>query len=128
MEFAKFAKFKTISILPAFAAMPGSAISDTVSPSFPNAEYSLRESLNPKVLEGITESSVSSFTITQTPTKWTKKMSKRFEELAILEAVGKITPQQKTELEALTENRRALEYPRSPEEIFWEYKQRQLTS
>lgn len=62
------------------------------------------------------------------PTEWTKVMERRFDELSRFEALGTITKEQYFELERLTNERRHLVNPRTEDEIFWEYKERQMTA
>jgi hypothetical protein len=61
-------------------------------------------------------------------TKWTRKMQKRFDELARLEAVGKLIPDQVAELEYLSRTRQRLLFPRTADDIIFEMKERQLNS
>jgi nitrate reductase cytochrome c-type subunit len=61
-------------------------------------------------------------------TEWTRAMAKRFRELAKQEALGTIGAGEQQELERLTQDRRHLEYPRSPDEVLWEIDQRQVTA
>lgn len=123
-------RFKAISAIPVFVAvsMPGSAVSEAVIPSVSNVEYSHTDSLGSDVIQGTPTQQSTTITVRQAPTEWTKKMAKRFEELAILEATGKISSAQRTELEELSFNRRNLQFPRSPDEVLREFRQRQVTS
>lgn len=59
--------------------------------------------------------------------EWTQADQKRFDELAITEAVGDLTPEEAFELEMLTISRRAYHHPRSGDEVLWEFEQRQIT-
>ena len=71
---------------------------------------------------------VQAMSFNQPATEWTASLQKRFDELARLEAFEKITSPQAEELESLAQLRRNLEYPRSSEEVLWEYNQRRITS
>jgi hypothetical protein len=124
-----FARFKTVAVIPAlvWAAAPDGAISDKVSPSVANAEYSDSVTVRAPFSDSLAEGS-QTITVKESAKEWTKKMAKRFEELALLEAFGKLSPDQMHELEDLSRDRRNLEYPRSPDEVLWEYKQRRITA
>lgn len=76
-------------------------------------------------VESFTENT--SVTIKESDKEWTTQMDNRFENLAILEATGKISAEETSELELLTHDRRNLKYPRSSDEVLWEYHQRQAT-
>lgn len=58
--------------------------------------------------------------------EWTYKEERRFLKLAEREALGKIIPTEKTELEKLSDLRYQINTPRSGEQILLEYRQRQL--
>ena len=60
--------------------------------------------------------------------QWGETEQKRFEELAIAEAVGELTDDEAFELENLTVARRSRLNPRSGDEMLWEFKQRRLTA
>lgn len=60
--------------------------------------------------------------------RWTEAEQKRFQELAVEEAVGSLTAGEAQELEQLTILRRAFDKPRSGDEVLWEFEQRRLTS
>jgi hypothetical protein len=59
--------------------------------------------------------------------EWTDAQQKRFQELAVDEAVGTLGPDETVELEQLTLRRRVLQSPRSGSEILWEFEQRRRT-
>jgi hypothetical protein len=58
---------------------------------------------------------------------WTPQSERRFAALAEREALGRLTLEQKAELERLTVARRASKNPRPGEEVIGEYEQRKLT-
>jgi hypothetical protein len=60
--------------------------------------------------------------------RWTEAEQKRFQELAVEEAVGSLNPEDAQELEQLTILRRAFDKPRSGDEVLWEFEQRRRTS
>lgn len=60
--------------------------------------------------------------------RWSEAEQKRFEELAIADAVGELTSDEGFELESLQAARRAHLHPRSGDEVLWEFRQRRLTS
>jgi len=60
--------------------------------------------------------------------EWSEAEQKRFEELAIADAVGELTKDEALELESLQASRRAHLQPRSGDEVLWEFEQRRLTS
>lgn len=59
---------------------------------------------------------------------WTDIENRRFEELAVAEAIGDLTEDEAFELETLTRERRAAQQPRSADEVLWEFEQRRLTA
>jgi hypothetical protein len=59
--------------------------------------------------------------------EWTDAQQRRFQELAVEEAVGTLGTDEAAELEQLTLMRRALQNPRSGNEILWEFEQRRRT-
>ncbi len=59
--------------------------------------------------------------------EWTAEKEQRFALLAEREALGKLSPSENKELEALSTARRALKNPRSGGELIWEYEQRKIT-
>jgi hypothetical protein len=60
--------------------------------------------------------------------KWTRKMQKRFDELARLEAFGRLSAETTVELDFLSRTRERLLFPRTAEDIVFEMKERQLNS
>jgi hypothetical protein len=60
--------------------------------------------------------------------EWADDHEARFLHLAELEALNRLTSNERMELEVLNERRRALKNPRSGEELIWEYEQREVTS
>lgn len=60
--------------------------------------------------------------------RWTEAEQKRFQELAVEEAVGSLSAEEELELEQLTILRRAFDKPRSGDEVLWEFEQRRRTS
>jgi hypothetical protein len=58
---------------------------------------------------------------------WTEAEQKRFQELAVAEAVGSLKAEEVLELEQLTILRRAFHKPRTGDEVLWEFEQRQRT-
>lgn len=60
--------------------------------------------------------------------RWTEAEQKRFQELAVEEAVGSLGAEEEQELEQLTVLRRAFDKPRSGDEVLWEFEQRRRTS
>jgi len=60
--------------------------------------------------------------------QWTEAEQKRFQELAVEEAVGSLSTNEAHELEQLTILRRAFDKPRSGDEVLWEFEQRRRTS
>lgn len=58
---------------------------------------------------------------------WTDAQQKRFQELAVEEAVGTLSADEMGELEQLTVQRRAFQNPRTGSEILWEFEQRRRT-
>jgi hypothetical protein len=123
-----FARFKTIAVIPAiaYASFPHGASSE-VTPPVSNVEMSSLANLSPSAVEWVSDN-FDSVKLRTPATEWTRPMAKRFEELAILEAHNKISSPQLAELEELAKARRYLQYPRSPEEVLWEYKQRRITA
>ena len=122
------ARFKVVAVLPAivWASVQPGDVSEKVSPSFANAEFSESESVRTEC--NLASENVQTIRLAEPATKWTKQMAKRFDELSIMEAFGKISPEQMIELEDLAQDRRNLKYPRSAEEVLWEYRQRRITS
>jgi hypothetical protein len=66
-------------------------------------------------------------TIPSVQNEWTQSSQNRYLALVKAEAVGKLPPQERKELENLQVQRRRLHHPRSPEEIVWEYRQQSVT-
>src|ERR1700741_4434856 len=60
--------------------------------------------------------------------QWTEADNRRFEDLAIQEAVGGLSAEEAQELEELATLRRFLERPRSGDEVLWEFEQRRRTN
>jgi hypothetical protein len=121
------ARFSTVAVLPAlvWATMPAGMVSERTTPLVAAAECSDLTATNFGNVESFTENT--SVTIKESAKEWTTQMDKRFENLAILEATGKISAEETSELELLTHDRRNLKYPRSSDEVLWEYHQRQAT-
>jgi hypothetical protein len=59
--------------------------------------------------------------------EWTDAQQRRFQELAVEEALGTLSMDEAAELEQLTLMRRALQNPRTGREILWEFEQRRRT-
>lgn len=59
--------------------------------------------------------------------EWTHERERHFAVLAEKEALGKLTPAEKEEINRLSFLRRGLKNPRAGEELLWEYQQRKLT-
>ncbi len=123
-------RFKTVAVLPdiVWAASPSEGTrSERISPSVANAEFSDSGTVR-TLWTNLSSEGPQTVTVKEPAKEWSKKMAKRFDELAILEAFGKLSAEQAGELERLAQDRRNLEYPRSAEEVLWEYKQRRITS
>ncbi len=61
------------------------------------------------------------------PTQWTKQMERRFDRLCRAEALSTISEDETRELNQLSQYRRNLVFPRDPEEILRDLKEKQLT-
>lgn len=59
---------------------------------------------------------------------WSDAQQKRFQELAVEEAVGTLSADEAIELEQLTLLRRAFQTPRTGSEVLWEFEQRRRTN
>lgn len=128
-------RFKNAAVLsPLFlASLPTPVSTDLRAPfvvetgPFEGGQFTPSQRIVP-TLSNRVEENIHVVSFNRRPTNWTKQMGKRFDELARLEAFGKITPPQLSELEMLASDRRNLQYPRTAEEILWEYNQRRLTT
>ena len=124
-----FARFKTVAVIPAliWAPVRDGTVSARITPSVANAQFSDSGTVKTQSLDSFPEGA-QTITVKEPAKEWTKNMGKRFEELALLEPFGKLSLEEASELERLAQDRRNLEYPRPPEEVLWEYKQRRITS
>jgi len=77
---------------------------------------------------GQASASPASIRIRDEQEEWTESEHKRFEELAVAEAVGELGADEAFELEFLTLSRRDRQKPRSGDEVLWEFEQRRLTA
>jgi hypothetical protein len=59
--------------------------------------------------------------------EWTRAREQQFTKLVEKEAIGKLTVDEKAEIERLSFLRRGLKNPRTGEELLWEYEQRKIT-
>jgi hypothetical protein len=120
---------KAAVAMPSFlmATLTGEIVPEKLNTTLVNAAFSDVEPIRSSANEAHTESS-QTITYKEAAKEWTKQMARRFEELAIAEALGTITREQASELEALTKDRRSLEYPRTVEEMLWEHKQRRVAT
>src|SRR5882724_7364928 len=124
-------KFKSVAILsPLFLASVPTPVSTDSRTSFVlDTRHLASDSFNAvqeitSIQSDLQTLNVHVVNLKPTATKWTKQMAARFDELANLEAFSKITAAQTEELESLANDRRRLEYPRTSDEILWEYHQR----
>lgn len=60
--------------------------------------------------------------------EWNSEMQTSFHALAVKEALGNISPEEKSRLDELAATRRNLKNPRTGDEVLWEYQQRRLTN
>jgi hypothetical protein len=102
------ARFSTVAVLPAlvWATMPAGMVSERTTPLVAAAECSDLTATNFGNVESFTENT--SVTIKESAKEW-------------------ISAEETSELELLTHDRRNLKYPRSSDEVLWEYHQRQAT-
>jgi hypothetical protein len=77
---------------------------------------------------GPTTSGVQTIPVRDEEKEWSESEQKRFEELAVAEAVGELNDDDVLELEQLSQVRRSVQQPRSGDEVLWEFEQRRLTA
>jgi hypothetical protein len=104
------------------------AVAPDTLPSGAVCDYTAPVEFDPSGVVGINLSEPQELTLQEPETEWSRKMDKRFEQLSIAEALGRISVAEQDEIENLTKERRRLHHPRTAEEILFEYQQRKVTS
>ena len=128
MNLTTIARIHAKAILPALlvAHIAEGSVADQAAPAVVVGQFSDQDGMSPAAVEETETRQTRAYT--QAATEWTKAMAKRFRELTRKEALGTIAPEELTELEKLTCDRRNLEYPRPADEVLWEINQRQVTA
>jgi hypothetical protein len=125
-----FSKVRATAMIPALAVAPmaSAGSDDAVSSVVAISDLASLPTAESADLDSTSQADVTTISYHLTPSEWNREYQRRFEQLSIAEAYGKLSPAERHELEELTRARRHLKYPRSPEEVLWDIKQRKVTA
>jgi hypothetical protein len=124
------ARVTATALLTEVLLQPGIVVStaSAIVPPGVVCDFTAPVQLDPAKVSNVGLSEPQELKLQEPEAEWSKRMEKRFEQLSISEAFGRLSSGERDELENLTKERRRLHHPRTAEEILFEYQQRKVTS